>query len=427
MYADYEDTVLPVRSKFRIPSKCQTRIFFVQEKTHKSLYVLKWVELVLGLLCFTFGILVATTTTLPNWSKALPIVLNIFTIVIVGGEAIYPYFDRSLSIRQQVICTAFNIIVHATITALMHKFHNWHELAQTVMYLNGFATILFFVDVVCRMIICSYLSQIVRVQSMVDVAVSTIFPQTSNNQSNSATPSPGKYRSSRSCLTSTPITYGGTFPLGKDQPPFRSPPSEGSNLEKGGRSRSAQTAQYTGDFKILSPMEFSSYSIDKIPDTRLSQNYYSRFNKEEKETNTMPPFYLEEERRKKMLVTCSMPGSSRKSESRKQATMSTPITYGGTFAVNKEIVPATPEGTSAISPKSSPRGKKVIKSEGSSPRRIDYQLFFQNSRLDQISEEKLSQKRSSESCLTSTTHLPGSIVEEIEYAPKKNKNNYELI
>lgn len=42
----YEDTVLPVRNKFRIQSESKIRIYFVQEETKRSLSVLKWLELV---------------------------------------------------------------------------------------------------------------------------------------------------------------------------------------------------------------------------------------------------------------------------------------------------------------------------------------------------------------------------------------------
>lgn len=42
----YEETILPVRNKVRIPSRTLTRIYFVQDKTQKSLTFLKWMELV---------------------------------------------------------------------------------------------------------------------------------------------------------------------------------------------------------------------------------------------------------------------------------------------------------------------------------------------------------------------------------------------
>ncbi|KAH1026216.1 hypothetical protein HUJ05_010766 [Dendroctonus ponderosae] len=354
----YEDTILPVRNKLRIQSESQIRIYFVQEETTRSLTVLKWLELATCLLslCFTIA---AINATLGAINGATLILSTSFSTILVMAEVTYQYFKRALPLTLQVLAAGVNLALFTGVTFYIYKMHSPHELIQVLLVLDGIIAIVFLVDVTSKIIISTYLFQTTRVKSVADVGVSAFVTP----------PSYGRPKPPRSVQTTTPITYGGTFPIGKNQPPFL-------------------------------PQERSFSPEDYSPSERI------------------PPFYLDEERRKKSPWTCSTPNTSRKFEARKQASMSTPITYSGTFAVNKELVPITLEGIKGTSPKSSPRARKLHRSEKKSPDKAEG-AFLDIGRLDHISEEKLALQLSAENCSIGRSNcgffdapvLPGTVLD----------------
>ncbi|KAH1016790.1 uncharacterized protein LOC109545324 isoform X2 [Dendroctonus ponderosae] len=401
----YEDTILPVRNKLRIQSESQIRIYFVQEETTRSLTVLKWLELATCLLslCFTIA---AINATLGAINGATLILSTSFSTILVMAEVTYQYFKRALPLTLQVLAAGVNLALFTGVTFYIYKMHSPHELIQVLLVLDGIIAIVFLVDVTSKIIISTYLFQTTRVKSVADVGVSAFVTP----------PSYGRPKPPRSVQTTTPITYGGTFPIGKNQPPFlpqeRSfSPEDYSPSERSHRHKSAQTAHF-GDCRSVAEAASAERSIKKPQMVQL----FAR--QENKGTSTVPPFYLDEERRKKSPWTCSTPNTSRKFEARKQASMSTPITYSGTFAVNKELVPITLEGIKGTSPKSSPRARKLHRSEKKSPDKAEG-AFLDIGRLDHISEEKLALQLSAENCSIGRSNcgffdapvLPGTVLD----------------
>ncbi|KAL1494095.1 hypothetical protein ABEB36_009747 [Hypothenemus hampei] len=291
---------------------------------------------------------------------------------------------RNLSLTFQIGSSAMDFAIFITTTTMLYYTNYLENLNQIFLYLNGFTSIIFLTDFLCKITMSSLLYQAIQEKFVIDVGVNTInFPSSSSSKP--------KFQGTKSSLTTTPITYGGTFPIGKNQPPFlpeerlNYPPAEGCSY---------YCPSETKCFK------HNSKSMNLI-------QFYPRH--EDKGTSTLIPFYLEEERvKRKSPWTLSTLTNSRKIESRKQTT---PITYSGTFAVNKDLVPIT-----GSSPKASPRVRKLhpIRSAGNSPRRDDSVTFGNSRRLDHISEERVSMECSSlkslEEYYSQSSILPGSVV-----------------
>ncbi|XP_030752107.1 uncharacterized protein LOC115879420 [Sitophilus oryzae] len=405
----YEDIELPVRSRCRLSSGSRTRIYFIRNSAGQSLFFLKWVELVLSVLCLCSA--VVTVSAGPIRETITIIILffiNSFTILVVLAEITYSHFKSYLSVILQILIIGINCVLNSTITILLYNVNSSNVLFGILIYLNGITSVLFLVDLICKIVISIFLYQITGVKIVKDVGVSAFIPF----------PSPQKTKIPRSILTATPITYGGTFPVGKNQPPFlaedRNPPIDFATPDKGFRQKTINTTAFIEN-KDKSP----KYDFDKDARSKFIQ---ARIDQQDKATTTFALLHMEEERRKKSPWTCSTPSTSRKFEARKLASMSTPITYSGTFAVNKELVPITPE-TIMNSPQTSPRIKESIlkrakegagsKSEGNSPRTLGY-----------ISEEKYSEytsssdncslKRSSYVFIKNAETIPGTVMDEMD-------------
>ncbi|KAF7274087.1 hypothetical protein GWI33_013231 [Rhynchophorus ferrugineus] len=412
----YEETALPIRSKLRISSGSNTRIYFIRNSTSRSLIFLKYFETIISLFCL--GLAIATFNILLTniMERTILFGLNSCSLILTTVEILYLNFNSYIPVILQVLNSFINSGLFLTCVILLHRSQSSHVIMKTMTITNGTGSIVCLVDFICKIVISIYLNQTTRIKTVKDVGVSAFMPF----------PLSHKPRQPRSVVTATPITYGGTFPIGKDQPPFlaqdRNPPKEIPYYnDKGNR--------YKNNYKY----EFDEYfTLERLPKNKIIQTHLEQENKST--TTTFATLHLEEERRKKSPWTCSTPTSSRKFEAKKYSPMSTPITYSGTFAVNKELVPITPQNISlSESPRISPRTTNRLhkkakegfssKSEGSSPRR-----------LGNISEERFSQTLSSGNCsmkrsnrnIVSNTTLPGLVLDDVNYIQHKRMKLNEI-
>ncbi|XP_060522812.1 uncharacterized protein LOC132699876 [Cylas formicarius] len=314
---------------------------FIQNTVRRRLTFLKWIQLAFCTGCLLCASAAIYLIPLLNSNVIFALALNAATVLFNLGAVFCFYFGRFVPSEIQVVIDGAFALTYCACAVTMSLAGISHPVATALTILQGFAAAIFLTELMCKILMTSLLRQTTRVTSVKDVAITAFVAN------------PPLPRPKRSPLTAIPISYGGTFPVGKDLPPFL--PEE--------------TVE-------------ASTSVDYSTKTKLVQVDIEQRNK-----GTSAPFAYDQQKRKKSMWTCASASPPKKQP------QPTPITYSGTFAVNRYTVPFTND-LRDTSPKGSPRTYTLFEREvsgnsgASSPRNLRRAAYLEDGTAMQGDEHR---------------------------------------